>query len=200
MKLFGLWDFQIMGYCLVLKTPETHFLVSLHVEVDEHLILFWRHLSVILSGDIWPASCGNHVCRTCGELWGKVLLELWINLFQLHSWNFEKCYEFDGWMANFRIIFDDLHKTGIFSWDYFYHLGSNKFSLMRSYMKTLKKHGLSRDPKGRKWRRHWSNYCMYLFWESNEGSNYTRCTLVDQQWKDWFIGMSIWITFSTCEF
>ncbi|TXG54782.1 hypothetical protein EZV62_020038 [Acer yangbiense] len=49
-----------------------------------------------------------------------------------------------------RIIFDDLHKTGIYSWDYFYYLGSNKFSLMRNYIKTLKKHGLSRDPAKRK--------------------------------------------------
>eukprot|EP00268_Persea_americana_P012600 TRINITY_DN15364_c0_g1_i1.p1 TRINITY_DN15364_c0_g1~~TRINITY_DN15364_c0_g1_i1.p1 ORF type:complete len:140 (+),score=10.81 TRINITY_DN15364_c0_g1_i1:109-528(+) len=49
-----------------------------------------------------------------------------------------------------RIIFDDLHKTGIYTWDYFYHLGSNKFSLMRNYIKTLKTHGLSRDPQRRK--------------------------------------------------
>ncbi|KAJ8639535.1 hypothetical protein MRB53_016229 [Persea americana] len=49
-----------------------------------------------------------------------------------------------------RIVFDDLHKTGIYTWDYFYHLGSNKFSLMRNYIKTLKKHGLSRDPQRRK--------------------------------------------------
>ncbi|KAL0331903.1 UNVERIFIED_CONTAM: hypothetical protein Scaly_2091800 [Sesamum calycinum] len=48
-----------------------------------------------------------------------------------------------------RLLFDDLHKTGIFTWDYFYHLGSNKFSLMRNYIQTLKKHGLSRDPHGR---------------------------------------------------
>ncbi|KAM7254255.1 hypothetical protein ACFE04_031937 [Oxalis oulophora] len=25
-----------------------------------------------------------------------------------------------------RLVFDDLHKTGIYPWDYFYHLGSNK--------------------------------------------------------------------------
>ncbi|XP_050230741.1 uncharacterized protein LOC126679803 isoform X2 [Mercurialis annua] len=49
-----------------------------------------------------------------------------------------------------RLIFDDLHKTGIFTWDYFYHLGSNKFSLMRDYIRTLRKHGLSRDPPKRK--------------------------------------------------
>ncbi|KAF6165352.1 hypothetical protein GIB67_018796 [Kingdonia uniflora] len=46
-----------------------------------------------------------------------------------------------------RILFDDLHKTGIYTWDYFYHLGSNKFTLMRNYIKTLKKHGLSRQPR-----------------------------------------------------
>ncbi|KAJ0972378.1 hypothetical protein J5N97_020337 [Dioscorea zingiberensis] len=49
-----------------------------------------------------------------------------------------------------KIIFDDLHKTGIYTWDYFHRLGSNKFSLMRSYIKTLKKHSLSRDPSRRK--------------------------------------------------
>lgn len=49
-----------------------------------------------------------------------------------------------------RIVFDDLHKTGIYTWDYFYHLGSNKFTLMRNYIKTLKKYGLSRDPTRRK--------------------------------------------------
>lgn len=49
-----------------------------------------------------------------------------------------------------RLLFDDLHKTGIFTWDYFYHLGSNKFALMRNYIRTLKKHGLSRDPPRRR--------------------------------------------------
>ncbi|GAV85511.1 DUF971 domain-containing protein [Cephalotus follicularis] len=49
-----------------------------------------------------------------------------------------------------RIVFDDLHKTGIYPWNYFYHLGINKFRLMRDYIKTLKKHGLSRDPTRRK--------------------------------------------------
>ncbi|KAB1225511.1 hypothetical protein CJ030_MR1G018596 [Morella rubra] len=49
-----------------------------------------------------------------------------------------------------RIVFDDLHKTGIYPWNYFYQLGSNKFTLLRNYIKTLKKHGLSRDPPRRK--------------------------------------------------
>ncbi|KAF7038938.1 hypothetical protein CFC21_049028 [Triticum aestivum] len=48
------------------------------------------------------------------------------------------------------ILFDDLHKTGIFTWDYLHHLGSNKFSLSRNYIRTLRKHGLSRDPQRRK--------------------------------------------------
>ncbi|GAB4848030.1 hypothetical protein Ancab_002690 [Ancistrocladus abbreviatus] len=46
-----------------------------------------------------------------------------------------------------RLVFDDLHKTGIYTWDYLYHLGSNKFLLMRNYIKTLKIHGLSRTPR-----------------------------------------------------
>ncbi|KAH9613274.1 hypothetical protein KSS87_000987 [Heliosperma pusillum] len=46
-----------------------------------------------------------------------------------------------------RLLFDDLHKTGIYTWAYFYHLGSNKFTLMRNYISTLKRHGLNRDPK-----------------------------------------------------
>ncbi|CAN7102051.1 unnamed protein product [Brassica rapa subsp. narinosa] len=37
-------------------------------------------------------------------------------------------------------------RTGIYPWDYFYELGSNKFSLMRNYIKTLQKHRLSREP------------------------------------------------------
>ncbi|OAY65095.1 hypothetical protein ACMD2_13695 [Ananas comosus] len=49
-----------------------------------------------------------------------------------------------------KIAFDDLHKTGIYTWDYFYHLGTNKFGLMRNYIKTLKRHGLTRDPQRRK--------------------------------------------------
>ncbi|MCO5572986.1 hypothetical protein L7F22_026748 [Adiantum nelumboides] len=46
-----------------------------------------------------------------------------------------------------RICFDDLHNTGIYSWDYLYNLGASKFSLMREYLNTLKKHNLSRSPR-----------------------------------------------------
>ncbi|GER29529.1 hypothetical protein STAS_05391 [Striga asiatica] len=49
-----------------------------------------------------------------------------------------------------RLLFDDLHKTGIFTWDYFHHLGANKFPLMKNYIRILKKHGLTRDPTRKK--------------------------------------------------
>ncbi|RID60028.1 hypothetical protein BRARA_F03211 [Brassica rapa] len=49
-----------------------------------------------------------------------------------------------------RLVFDDLHRTGIYPWDYFYELGSNKFNLMRNYIKTLQKHRLSREPPPRR--------------------------------------------------
>lgn len=49
-----------------------------------------------------------------------------------------------------RITFDDLHNTGIYTWDYLYNLGINKFTLMRDYIKILRKHNLSRDPQRRK--------------------------------------------------
>ncbi|KAJ0230113.1 Myb domain protein [Hirschfeldia incana] len=41
-------------------------------------------------------------------------------------------------------------RTGIYPWDYFYELGSNKFGLMRSYIKILQKHHLSREPLPRR--------------------------------------------------
>ncbi len=44
------------------------------------------------------------------------------------------------------IRFDDLHDTGIYSWDYLYHLGRNKDELWSAYLKALEEKGLSRDP------------------------------------------------------
>ncbi|MGH7005948.1 MAG: gamma-butyrobetaine hydroxylase-like domain-containing protein [Alphaproteobacteria bacterium] len=46
-----------------------------------------------------------------------------------------------------RINFDDLHDTGIFSWDYLYGLGANHDALWRAYLAEIEKRGLSRDPK-----------------------------------------------------
>ncbi len=45
-----------------------------------------------------------------------------------------------------RIVFDDLHDTGIFSWQYLYELGANKAAIWDSYIGALKARGLSRDP------------------------------------------------------
>jgi DUF971 family protein len=45
-----------------------------------------------------------------------------------------------------RIDFDDLHDTGIFSWDYLYFLGCNQDRLWTEYLVALEAKGLSRDP------------------------------------------------------
>jgi DUF971 family protein len=48
-----------------------------------------------------------------------------------------------------RIRFDDLHDTGIYSWDYLYGLGENQEKLWRAYLAELEKRGLTRDPRAR---------------------------------------------------
>ena len=45
-----------------------------------------------------------------------------------------------------KISFDDLHDTGIFSWQYLYDLGANQEDLLGSYLDRLNELGLSRDP------------------------------------------------------
>src|SRR5271154_1616090 len=45
-----------------------------------------------------------------------------------------------------RIKFDDLHDTGIFSWDYLYQLGTEQPLRWRNYLQALKDKGLSREP------------------------------------------------------
>ena len=45
-----------------------------------------------------------------------------------------------------KISFDDLHDTGIFSWQYLYDLGVNQQDLLDSYVARLNELGLSRDP------------------------------------------------------
>ena len=45
-----------------------------------------------------------------------------------------------------RINFDDLHNTGIFSWEYLYRTGQNQDELWRNYLAALEAQGLSRDP------------------------------------------------------
>ena len=46
-----------------------------------------------------------------------------------------------------RIKFDDLHDTGIFSWDYLYQLGIEHDKRWRAYLAALAQKGLSREPR-----------------------------------------------------
>jgi len=48
-----------------------------------------------------------------------------------------------------RLVFDDMHSTGIFSWDYFARLGRDQGRMWRTYLDELATKGLSRDPSGR---------------------------------------------------
>jgi DUF971 family protein len=45
-----------------------------------------------------------------------------------------------------RILFDDLHDTGMYSWDYLYHLGQNRERIWADYLQALEQRGLSREP------------------------------------------------------
>ena len=45
-----------------------------------------------------------------------------------------------------RLVFDDMHSTGIFSWDYLRELGQNREAYWRQYLDELKGKNLSRDP------------------------------------------------------
>lgn len=46
-----------------------------------------------------------------------------------------------------RLDFDDLHDTGIFSWDYLYELGQQQDRRWAAYLAALDERGLSRDPR-----------------------------------------------------
>ena len=48
-----------------------------------------------------------------------------------------------------RLVFDDMHSTGIFSWDYFARLGRDQGRMWRDYLDELAVKGLSRDPPKR---------------------------------------------------
>jgi DUF971 family protein len=45
-----------------------------------------------------------------------------------------------------RLTFDDLHDTGIYSWDYLYTLGRQQDAVWAGYLAALETRGLSRDP------------------------------------------------------
>ncbi len=48
-----------------------------------------------------------------------------------------------------RIRFDDLHDTGIFSWQYLHELGREQEQRWAAYLQALETRGLSREPKRR---------------------------------------------------
>lgn len=45
-----------------------------------------------------------------------------------------------------RLVFDDLHDTGIYSWRYLYELGATQETRWRAYLDALAAAGLTRDP------------------------------------------------------
>lgn len=44
-----------------------------------------------------------------------------------------------------RLIFDDGHDTGLFTWDYLYRLGDEEATIWQRYLEALAERGLSRD-------------------------------------------------------
>jgi DUF971 family protein len=48
-----------------------------------------------------------------------------------------------------RLVFDDLHDTGIYSWDYLHRLGRERAERWAAYEQALAAQGLSRDPPSR---------------------------------------------------
>jgi DUF971 family protein len=49
-----------------------------------------------------------------------------------------------------RLVFDDMHSTGIYSWDYFAELGRSHGRYWQDYLDELAVKGLTRDPVARK--------------------------------------------------
>jgi len=49
-----------------------------------------------------------------------------------------------------KIVFDDLHDSGIYTWSYLYELGEDQERLWAEYLAELEAKGLSRDPRARR--------------------------------------------------
>ena len=49
-----------------------------------------------------------------------------------------------------RLVFDDLHSTGIFGWDYLLDLGQNYAKYWQDYLDELAAKNLTRDPPARR--------------------------------------------------
>ena len=48
-----------------------------------------------------------------------------------------------------RLVFDDRHDTGLYSWDYLYELGIEQEQRWRAYLAALASAGLSREPRAK---------------------------------------------------
>jgi DUF971 family protein len=46
-----------------------------------------------------------------------------------------------------RLQFDDLHGSGLFTWEALHDLGMRQEEHMQKYLHLLEQHGLSRDPR-----------------------------------------------------
>ena len=49
-----------------------------------------------------------------------------------------------------KLVFDDMHSTGIFGWDYLYTLGTTHLERWADYLAELDAKGLSREPARRR--------------------------------------------------
>jgi len=49
-----------------------------------------------------------------------------------------------------RLIFDDMHSTGIYGWDYLRDVGQNRAAYWQDYLDELAAQNLSRDPPARR--------------------------------------------------
>jgi len=49
-----------------------------------------------------------------------------------------------------RLVFDDMHSTGIFGWDYLRELGRNQPKYWQEYLDELASKGLTREPPARR--------------------------------------------------
>lgn len=52
-------------------------------------------------------------------------------------------------VGNYAIAlkFDDLHDSGIYTWDFLYDMGTNQETIWAQYLDAIEAAGLSRDPK-----------------------------------------------------
>ena len=49
-----------------------------------------------------------------------------------------------------RLVFDDMHSTGIYGWDYLRDVGQNRAAYWQDYLDELAAQNLSRDPPARR--------------------------------------------------